>query len=180
MIAPGRADRQFRVPSTALLALLVVLPAIPIFAVLAATRPIDALAIAILAVVTVALLSDLTLGVCIFVAVQFALPIFPVGALAKFFGLALVVRWLIEIAFPNPERPLKSFARRYPAVTVFLIASLVYSTITALWAPAPATVIETVERYALNAVLLATVFAAVAQPGRACTGSPPRSAAAAR
>ena len=45
-------------------------------------------------------------------------------------------------------------------MTVFLIASLVYSTITALWAPAPATVIDTVERYALNAVLLATVFAA--------------------
>ena len=74
MSARGRADRQFRAPSTALLALLVVLQANPIFAVLAATRPIDALAIAILAVATVALLSDLTLGVCIFVAVQFALP----------------------------------------------------------------------------------------------------------
>jgi O-antigen ligase len=160
MIAPGRAPRQFGLPSNALLALLLVLPAIPVFAVLAATRPVDALAIAILAVVTVALLSDLTLGVCIFVAAQFALPIFPVGALAKFFGLALVVRWLIEIALPNPSRPLKSFARRYPAMTVFLVASLVYSTVTALWAPAPATVIETVERYALNAVLLATVFAA--------------------
>ena len=40
------------------------------------------------------------------------------------------------------------------------MASLVYSTVTALWAPAPSTVIDTVERYALNAVLLATVFAA--------------------
>ena len=41
-----------------------------------------------------------------------------------------------------------------------MIASLVYSVVSALWAPAPAEVLSHVQRYALNTVLLATVFAA--------------------
>ena len=48
-------------------------------------------------------------GVCIFVAVQAALPIIPVDRLPKFLGVALLARWLIEMALPNPARRLKSF-----------------------------------------------------------------------
>ena len=156
----SRAARFMSAPRPAVLAAAIVAPLVPVLGYLAATRPTDALALAVLATVTVALLSDLTVGICIFVAVQFALPIFPVGILAKFLGFALVARWVLEMLLPDPARPLKSFARRYPVMTAFVVASLVYALLTAIWAPAPSTVFSTVERYALNVVLFATIFAA--------------------
>ena len=160
MIAAEPGVRRLKAPPAALVALLLVAPAIPLLGFLAATRPTLAFALTVGMAVMVALLSNLTLGVCIFVTVQFALPIFPVDALTKVLGIALVARWLIEIAYPNPAHRLKSFARQYPVMTAFVIASLVYSVVSALWAPAPAEVLSHVQRYALNTVLLATVFAA--------------------
>jgi O-antigen ligase len=160
VVDPIRQARALATPSGAALALLCVLPAVPVLGYLAASHPTDALALVLAAIVAAALLSNLTVGVCIFVAVQFALPIFPVGALAKFLGFALVARWLVEITLPNPGSRLKSFARQYPVIATFVAASLVYSLITAVWAPAPSIAVDTLSRYALNTVLLATIFAA--------------------
>ena len=101
MTVPERIAAPPRIFTPAAVALLLVAPAIPVLAYLAVTRPVEAIALSLLVAVTVALLSDLTIGVCIFVAVQFALPIFPVSALTKFFGVALLARWLIDMASPT-------------------------------------------------------------------------------
>ena len=159
MIATRPTPRLVSAPP-AVLAMILVAPLVPVLAYLAATRPAYALAVAGLAGVIVALFSNLTLGVCLFVGIQFALPIFANDSVAKLLGLALVARWLIEVAYPNPAHRLKSFARRYPVMTAFLIASLVYSVVSAIWAPSPSEVFSNVARYALDTVLLATIFAA--------------------
>jgi O-antigen ligase len=159
MIATRPTPRLLSAPP-AVLAMILVAPLVPVLAYLAATRPAYALAVAALAGVIVALFSNLTLGVCLFVGIQFALPIFANDSVAKLLGLALVARWLIEVAYPNPARRLKSFARRYPVMAAFLVASLVYSVVSAIWAPSPSEVFSNVARYALDTVLLATIFAA--------------------
>jgi O-antigen ligase len=139
---------------------LLALPLVLLLGYLAATSPVDALALAALVTITIALLSDLVVGVCIFVGAQAALPIIPVDALPKFLGLALLARWLIDMAVPNPARPLKSFARQYPAIAVVVIGSLVWSLMTLLWAPDPGETLNIVSRYALNVILFMTIFAA--------------------
>jgi O-antigen ligase len=159
MIATRPAARRIGA-SPAVLATILVSPLVAVLAYLAATSPVDALAVAAFAGIIVALFSNLTLGVCLFIALQFALPVFANDSIVKFLGLALVARWLIEVAYPNPALRLKSFARRYPVMTAFLVASLVYSVVSAIWAPSPDEVFSNVERYGLDTVLLATIFAA--------------------
>jgi O-antigen ligase len=160
-VIPARRPGLSRInlPPT-VLALILVAPVVAGLAYLAATNPKDAIAAAVFAGILVALFSNLTLGVCLFIALQFALPVFASDSVVKFLGLALVVRWLIEVAYPNPALRLKSFARRYPLMTAFLIASLVYAVVSATWAPNPDEVYSNVGRYALDVVLLATIFSA--------------------
>ena len=117
MIATEPGVRRLKGPPAAFVALLLVAPAIPLLGFLAATGPTLALALAVGAAVMVALLSNLTLGVCIFVDGPVRLADLPCDALTKVLGIALVARWLVEVAYPNPAHRLKSFARQYPVMT---------------------------------------------------------------
>ena len=144
----------------ALAAGLLVAPLVPLLALLAATSPQYAVALAAGGVVIVALVSNLAVGVGIFIALQFALPVFASDSVVKVLGLALVARWLIEVAYPDPHNRLKSFSRQYPVMTALLVASLVYALVSAVWAPNADEVFSNLLRYALNVILLVTIFAA--------------------
>jgi O-antigen ligase len=108
-------------------------------------------------------MSNLTLGLCLFTLIAFvdALPTAAGSALSlqKAAGLVLVGSWLGTVAVQR--RSLRTFLGAHPAISYTLVAFLVWAGVSAVWAQYVPAAETAVIRYCLSIVLALIVFSAV-------------------
>lgn len=106
-------------------------------------------------------LNNLALGLVGFVLASFLDVVhFAGGSVPKLAGLLLVGSWLATTANAGRERR-RDFFVAHPAYTALLIAFLAWVAASILWAEDRGQVVNAVERYGQNMLLLPIVFAAV-------------------
>ncbi|HEX7059062.1 MAG TPA: O-antigen ligase family protein [Solirubrobacterales bacterium] len=107
-------------------------------------------------------LTDLTLGLCMFAVISF-LDVLPFGGIALTFakvaGFLLVLSWMAGRAEHADRRG--EYFGVHPVLTYLIIAFLAWGLSSMLWAEDPSSVMSAMIRYGLNLALFVIVFAAV-------------------
>jgi O-antigen ligase len=133
--------------------------------IVAGVDPKIAVALAIGLLFVTIVLSDLTVGLCIFTIVAFfdLLPSFgdAVFSFAKLTGLLVAVAWLAAIASRRTDR--RPLSTVHPWLTAMSVAFIAWTALSLLWAELPGDGTSGLSRYALNLILLPIVFTAVTQ-----------------
>lgn len=107
-------------------------------------------------------LSNLTVGLCLFGVVAFleALPrVSGAASVAKAAGAILALSWLATVATRNADRD--ELVSRYPALTWAAVLFLSWGALSLLWAESVGAGATELSRYALNMLLVPIVFSAV-------------------
>jgi O-antigen ligase len=140
---------------------------------LAGAVPFIVLAAAAAIALVALILTNLALGLTVFVVIQFfaQLPYFGGGqevTVVKATGGLLALSWILVAVRQRANGPRGAsgdglFAH-HPALVVLLLLFLVWGGLSYLWAFDPSLVYNDLERYALNFLLFAIVFAAVRKP----------------
>lgn len=116
----------------------------------------------------VMVLSDVTLGLCLFIGLEFLLPDSGGGALsiAKVAGALLALSWLGVMAMRRgaAERSLISAHASFVLLLTFFVG---WAFLSALWATAPEVALSSGLRYAQNGVFFLIVYTAVRTPRQA-------------
>lgn len=130
---------------------------------LAGVGPLYAIAAALGVAFVLIALSDLAVGVAIFVGVTF-MDILPVGAsplvsMVKLAGAVLALAWIARIATGSRAHDGLMANHRALALTMVLFAA--WALVSAIWAENSSDALIATERYALNFLILPIVFTAV-------------------
>jgi O-antigen ligase len=116
--------------------------------------------------------ANLAAGLSLFVLVSFV-EVLPIGgtlSATKLAGLVLALAWLAAITVgPHARGRAIDIVSAQPMLVGLLVLFLGWTAISAVWAQEPPVAYETTYRYALNFILFAIVFTAVASERRAAT-----------
>jgi len=108
-------------------------------------------------------LANLSLGLALFVFLAFleTLPSLggPTLTFAKAAGLVLAISWVAAVSSRQEHRP--GFLSEHPGLSLLLVLFLAWSAISTVWADSTSAAFTSTYRYALDAILLIIVFAAV-------------------
>ena len=131
-----------------------------VFGVATGAEPKLTLAAVFGVIVVYALIAEFSVGLALFIVLQFMIPALGLaeGTLVKLLGAVLVASWLLARLSNTTSI---SFSRSCPIVAGALVGFLLWGTVTLTWAPSHGAVINALMRYALNALLLAMVVAGV-------------------
>jgi O-antigen ligase len=114
----------------------------------------------------VLVMSDLTIGLCLFAIVAFldVLPHLGGSALSftKIVGFLLAVSWLAKVSSSQDER--NDFLAEHPTFTYVLVLFIGWSALSLTWAEQVGVGTTPLLRYALNLVLFLIVYSAVRTP----------------
>ena len=131
----------------------------------AARNPLLALVGVLGLVFVCVLLADLTVGLAAFAIFQyFAVLPFAGGqnlTIIKGAGAILFFTWVVTLASGDLRERARGFVRAHPWLTVALVGFLFWGALSYFWAPEPADVVDTWQRYALNFILFGIVFTAI-------------------
>ncbi|MCW3050050.1 MAG: O-antigen polymerase [Solirubrobacterales bacterium] len=161
-LAPGLWARRPQGDPRGLVAVLGIAGAALLLGWLAGAAPKLALGATLGVAFLVAVMSDLALGLCLFIILAFfeVLPAVAGGfTFAKIGGLLLVVSWLATVAVRPKWR--RDFLRVHPAATALMVGFLCWIAMSAAWAESPSVALGTLPRYAPNLVLFLIVYTAV-------------------
>jgi len=117
------------------------------------------------AVVYVALvLTNLALGLAVFVALIFLESIGGFGGLsvAKAAGALLFFSWLALVTTNRGQQ--RGLVREHPVAAVILVLFGTWTAVSAVWAESPAAALDAASRWILNLTMFPIVYAAVRQP----------------
>src|SRR5919202_244818 len=132
----------------------------------AGVDPPTAVAAAIGLAFVALVMSDLTIGLCMFAVVAFldVLPHLGGSALSftKIVGFLLAVSWLAKGASNADSR--NDFLAAHPTFTYVLVLFLGWSALSLTWAESTSVATTPLMRYALNLVLFLIVYSAVRTP----------------
>lgn len=120
-------------------------------------------------VFVVIVLANLTIGVCAFVLLQFfaTLP----GAngqdltVIKLAGGVLVMGWVAALTSREERLKAQTFIGSYPIIFAALATFVMWGFVGLLWAPADNLVMDDIQRYTLNFLLVAIIYTAVRSAG---------------
>jgi O-antigen ligase len=138
---------------------------VPAFAALvglvAGVSPKAGIALALGTAFAALVLSDLAIGLALFVVVVFLESISGFGALslAKLAGALLALSWLASVATDSSER--RELSRDHPVAMLAVVALGAWSIVSVLWAEIPANALGSGLRWVLNLALFPIVYAAV-------------------
>lgn len=106
-------------------------------------------------------MSNLTLGLYVFAVATFLESIALGGGVtfSKVLGLLLALSWLATLAVRGGRA--KDFVTDHPTFSFVLLAFLTWTALSAVWADAPSETMQSLYRYALNAVMFLIVYTAV-------------------
>ena len=141
---------------------------VPAFAVLVGLvtglSPKLGLAAALGAAFVALVLSDLAVGLALFLVVAFIEGIADLGSLSlpKAAGGLLVLSWLLSRLADDEDR--RELTRDHPALVALAITTAGWVTISAVWAEIPGSALGAALRWIPNLALLAIVYAAVRRP----------------
>ena len=109
-------------------------------------------------------LSDLTIGLALFIVVAFVEGVADLGSLSlpKLAGGLLVLSWLASRLTDDEQR--RELTRDHPALVAVAIATAGWVTMSAVWAEIPSASLGAALRWIPNLALLAIVYAAVRRP----------------
>lgn len=133
--------------------------------VVAVVDPAIALAGALAIAFVVLMLADLGVGVALFAfAASFfeAVPALGEVSVAKGLGLVLVLSWLAGLSLRSAWRD--QLSTTLPAFATLLLLLVGWGVVSVLWSEQPGTTLSTVQRLALNVLLVPIVFAAIRSP----------------
>jgi O-antigen ligase len=141
---------------------------IPAFAaavgLLAGLSPQLGLAAALAAAFVALVLSDLALGIVLFVVVAFLEGVAGLGSLSlpKAAGMLLVGSWLLTRLRDDEDR--RELTRDHPALVAGLVALAAWVTLSAVWAEQTGTALGAALRWGPNLALIAIAYAAIRRP----------------
>ncbi len=125
-------------------------------------NPALAVVLAVALGFTMLVMSDLAVGVTLFVAISF-LDVLPFGGIAvsvaKVTGALLALSWLALVATRSAGG--NDFFDSHPTLSFLLLAFLGWVTLSASWAEYSGAAFESVYRFALNLMLFPIVFTAI-------------------
>jgi O-antigen ligase len=130
---------------------------------MAALEPKFAIAAAIAVAFMLLVVADVTVGLCLFVAVTFldVIPAFEGLSIAKAAGALLVLSWIATVA---TRRGHKGLIATHPGLALALVLLACWPALSALWATDTFAAVGGAQRWALNLALVPIVFAAVREP----------------
>ena len=141
---------------------------VPAFAVLVGLvtglSPQFGLAAALGAAFVALVLSDLTVGLALFIVVSYVEGLADLGSLSlpKLAGGLLVLSWLASRLTDDEQR--RELTRDHPALVALAVATAGWVTMSAVWAEIPGASLGAAQRWIPNLALLAIVYAAVRRP----------------
>ena len=142
--------------------------AVPAFAVIVGlimgVSPQFGLAAALGVAFVALVLSDLTIGLALFILVAYVEGLADLGSLSlpKLAGGLLVLSWLASRLTDDEQR--RELTRDHPALVALTIATAGWVTMSAVWAELPSVSLGAAMRWIPNLALLAIVYAAVRRP----------------
>ena len=130
---------------------------------LAGIEPVYAVGLSLAAVFALIVLSDLALGVCVFTTVVFIESLPGLGSLsaAKGLGGLLVLSWIAHSLHTHRRVEL---TRAHPLLSLGLLVMVAWVFASALWAREPSLAIVAGQSWALNALLVPIIYAAMRTP----------------
>ena len=130
----------------------------------AAVDPKVGLAMALGVAFTALVVSDLAVGVALFLLVAFleSVSAFAGLSLAKLAGALLAFSWLALVTTRSGTH--RSLMRDHPVVLSAMVALGGWTVMSAAWAELPATALDSSTRWVLNLVLFPIVYAAITKP----------------
>ena len=137
--------------------------------VLAGVQPELAVPAALGIAFTLLTLSNLYVGLVLFIALAFVVEIPGLTgtgvSFAKFGGLLLGVSWLAFVAARGDARA--DFPSQHPIVSLAVVMLLSWIALSQLWAETRAETVDSLLRLTLNVILAVVIFTAVRKPGQA-------------
>jgi O-antigen ligase len=128
---------------------------------LAGVAPEFAIAAALALAFLLLISSDLATGVVLFTGISFfeTVPGLGGASLTKFVGLLLALAWLGTLATRPDVKG--DFLRVHPRISGALIMFLAWNGLSYAWSEHPASALDALSRFALNAILFLLVFTAI-------------------
>jgi O-antigen ligase len=131
---------------------------------LAAISPMLGIAAALGIAFVAVVISDLGLGVALFLITAFIDSFSAFGglSLSRLSGALLAVAWIALVTTHRAET--RTLAREHPVATGAIVLMGAWATVSAVWADFPATALAGAQRWDLNLVLFPIVYAAIRRP----------------